>query len=624
MIEEARAKGAAEIIKAIPRLSVFVGPESKWKIDGDTPTIRIFLMFLRLIISARPVFVLSLIALSIVSSACEVANAWLLPAIIDKLSTSPDISQISREIFVWAILYGISLMAHRLIHSALFQMSSVYSSWLQDLWFFAALQHTVKLPLSFHAKNDSGALIAKLKRCSWSAQSLAYTLLGADLLISIPSFFSTFILVLTTSPELWWAFILPIPFYIGSTYYFEKQYRNVADFYYSLYEVVDQTSADVMRNLASVKLYGREQPEIDHIAHGQELIRRQDTKAILTYFKRRSSEELVESSSKIFLLLVCLSYVLSGSLRVGQITFLLSLQNIMFWPVSRVNSLFVSISKTITDLRPLLSVFAEKDTLADSIDAIDCAAPKIVSARNLGFSYEEGKPAVFSGLNLEISKGTTAIVGPSGAGKSTLSSLLTRGYDPTEGAILWDGVDLRKATAKSRQRHVSVVPQDAQLFNRTVKENIAFGCEAGEISDEEIIQAAKTANAHDFIEKLADGYNTVIGERGVLLSGGQKQRLAIARAIARKPALLIMDESTSNLDAESENAIKLALERIQVPMKVVIAHRLATVVNADKIVVLDGGKVTAVGRHHDLLESSELYKRLCELQFTAPESPPRN
>ncbi|MFN7134085.1 MAG: ATP-binding cassette domain-containing protein, partial [Myxococcales bacterium] len=208
------------------------------------------------------------------------------------------------------------------------------------------------------------------------------------------------------------------------------------------------------------------------------------------------------------------------------------------------------------------------------------------------------------------------VVGSSGAGKSTLASLLGRLYDPLEGRILLDGVPVNELDPSWLRRQIGVVSQEPILFSTSVAENIRYG--RVNATDEEVEAAAKAANAHDFVSKFPDGYRTLVGERGVQLSGGQKQRVAIARAVLKDPRILVLDEATSALDAESEHLVKEALDRLLVGRTtLVIAHRLSTVADADRVVVLDGGRIVQSGAHAELLRVEGLYKRLVERQFVA-------
>ena len=236
--------------------------------------------------------------------------------------------------------------------------------------------------------------------------------------------------------------------------------------------------------------------------------------------------------------------------------------------------------------------------------------------KNISFSYEDSDVKVLDDLNFSVKRGEIlALVGPSGGGKSTLADLIPRLYDPTDGQILIDGNNIKDITIESLRSKMGIVTQETFLFNTNIAENIAYGLT--DYPMEKIIEAAKTANAHNFINEMPQGYKTMIGERGVKLSGGQRQRLTIARALLKNPEIMIFDEATSALDNESEILVQEAIERLMLNRTtIVIAHRLSTIRNATNILVLDKGRIIQYGTHDKLIADEKgLYKKLYEMQF---------
>ncbi len=241
-----------------------------------------------------------------------------------------------------------------------------------------------------------------------------------------------------------------------------------------------------------------------------------------------------------------------------------------------------------------------------------------VEFEHVSFSY--GRKKVLNDINFRVEAGQTiALLGSTGSGKSTIISLVPRFYDPSEGRVLVDGTDVRKVTLHSLRSQIGIVMQDTTLFAGTIRENITFGNE--QASEEEIIRAARAAQAHEFIIQSAQGYDTRVGERGVTLSGGQRQRLAIARALLMDPRILILDDATASVDAETEHLIQLAFQNlVRGRTTFVIAHRLSTVRNADQIIVMDKGRIQAMGTHETLLTSSRLYVEIYNRQLKRQET----
>ena len=306
--------------------------------------------------------------------------------------------------------------------------------------------------------------------------------------------------------------------------------------------------------------------------------------------------------------------VINGNLTSGSlIAFLVYAVNISN-PVKRLGNVYGSIQRAVAAADRVFEVLDTLPEIEDAPDAIELPVVKgDVSFNQVSFEYRTGEAAL-KNLTIEVPAGQIlAIVGPSGAGKSTIANLLPRFYDPQAGAICIDGVDIRKITVRSLREQIAMVPQETILFNASIYENILYGrLDADKAS---VIEAAKAANAHDFIMQLPDGYETQIGERGSQLSGGQRQRIAIARAILKNPRILILDEATSALDAESERVVQDALDKLMVGRTTfVIAHRLSTIQRADKILVMEKGRLIECGCHTELLDAGGLYCKLYSLQ----------
>jgi len=290
-------------------------------------------------------------------------------------------------------------------------------------------------------------------------------------------------------------------------------------------------------------------------------------------------------------------------------------------PASRLGGISSTIQNALASAERIFEVIDIVPSVAEKPDARELS--KIsgrVEFNKVTFAYEAGQAPVLSDIDLMIQPGeVVALVGRSGAGKSSLVNLIPRFYDPQKGAVLVDGNDLLDVKLESLRSQLGMVPQETILFSGTIRENIAYA--RAEADQDTIESAARTANAHDFIMSLPEGYNTLVGERGVRLSGGERQRVAIARAILADPRILIFDEATSSLDAESERLVQEAMDNLMAGRTtLIIAHRLSTVQHADRIVVLDKGRIVEIGKHAELIEKGGLYSKLYEMQFKDEES----
>jgi subfamily B ATP-binding cassette protein MsbA len=328
---------------------------------------------------------------------------------------------------------------------------------------------------------------------------------------------------------------------------------------------------------------------------------------------------IINSAMNVAILLFAANELIAGQLSTTGFFLYLYVGRSILDPLTNLARTLKTIQTTAATSERVQELFGEISTIKSGNARKQDITDKIVF-QNVHFNY--GQSDVLEDVNLEIERGQmVALVGQSGAGKSTITDLVLRFYDPQKGKITLDGLDLRSLDLAEYRRMIGVVSQDSILFNASVSENIAYPDPVPDLG--RVGEAARVANASEFIQNLSRGYETLVGDRGVLLSGGQKQRITIARAVYHKPKILVLDEATSALDTESERLVQEALDKIvEGTTAIVIAHRLSTIVHADKIVVMERGRILDQGSHQELLSRSSVYRRLCELQFGASALPP--
>ena len=412
--------------------------------------------------------------------------------------------------------------------------------------------------------------------------------------------------------------IAPIIAFLTSN--FSRRLRKLADVSLEGNKRLSDTAQETISNQVIVKAYGSEQREKKRFMDVASLIARANLRSAGISALSPPSIELVGMVAVVVLFFFGLQEINAARLDPSQFfTFIFFLFR-SYDPMRKISRQHNEITKAFAAAKDVWGILDQDETLPEKDNAVELEPLKTsIRVENVSFSYRNNKRSILKNIDLEVNKGeTVALVGESGGGKSSLTRLIQRLYDPKEGAILWDGVDLRDATIKSLREQMALVTQETVLFNDTIKENIAYGKPGA--TEAEIAEAARIALADEFIAQLPNGYDTLVGERGVLLSGGQRQRIAIARAVLMDAHVLILDEATSALDTESESIVQQALANLMRDRtSIVIAHRLSTVRKANKIVVMEKGRILETGTHEELLAMSGTYKKLYELQFADEE-----
>lgn len=401
---------------------------------------------------------------------------------------------------------------------------------------------------------------------------------------------------------------------------FSKALRNLANESLEGSKMLTDIAQETLANQVIVKSYRAEKREAGRFAQIAKSIANANLRSTRIASLSPQVIEFVGVISFVILLFFGQREVLANRLDATSFLVFIIVLFSSYDPMRKLSRLHNALEQALAAARHVWEVMDENDALPEKSNAVELKPLSgQIELKNVSFNYANDEKKILHDVSLEVPKGSmVALVGESGGGKSSLIKLVQRLYDVTEGSILWDGTDLRDAKVESLKKQIALVTQETVLFNDTIRYNISYG--NPDASDIEIIEAAKIAFAHDFIRELPNGYDTIVGERGVFLSGGQRQRIAIARAVLTNAHVLILDEATSALDTESEKFVQKALANLmQNRTSIVIAHRLSTIRKADKIVVMERGKIIQTGTHAELLEMGGVYKKLYELQFAEEE-----
>ena len=556
----------------------------------------------------------------------KVANVGvplLLKELIDNMTPQPTVAQAVLVVPI-ALLVAYGLL--RLSVSAFTELRElVFAEATQGAAKRIALEtfeHLHRLSLRFHLERQTGGMSRDIERGVRGIESLiAYSLYSI-----VPTLIEV-VLVLTILGlkfDKWYTIITLIA--LAAYIYFtvtitewRTQFRKQVNEFDSN---AHSRAIDSLLNYETVKYFGNEAFEAKRYDDNLDKLRKARIKAQNSLSALNIGQQLIIAVALVGMLWRATQGVVDGRMTLGDLVMINAFMIQLYIPLNFLGVIYREIKQSLTDLERMFELLEKQREVADlpSAQALQLTQPPEVRFESVFFAYEPDRP-ILHGISLTIPAGkTVAVVGPSGSGKSTLARLLFRFYDAQEGSIRIDGQDIKLLTQDSVRRAIGIVPQDTVLFNDTVYYNIAYGQTAA--SKEQVEEAAKSARIHDFIASTPQGYETMVGERGLKLSGGEKQRVAIARTLLKNPSILIFDEATSALDSTNERAIQAELrDAAHNKTTLVIAHRLSTVVDAHEIIVLDQGHVIERGTHAQLLAAQGRYAHMWSLQQSQDESP---
>ncbi|MGE5678091.1 MAG: ABC transporter ATP-binding protein [Pseudomonadota bacterium] len=478
--------------------------------------------------------------------------------------------------------------------------------------------HLQKLSFSYYDNNKTGQLMSRIVNDLFDISELAHH--GPEeIFISLIKIIGSFVILLGINVKLTLVTFAFIPFMTGFAYFYNNKMRSV---FKRNRQKIAEINAQIEDSIAGVRVvqsFSNEKVEQEKFIQGNDGF--YETKKESYFYMGRffSGIRLFDGIIYIVAVIAGAYFIKLGSVATSDLVAYLLYINTLLVPIRSLIDFTEQFQKGMTGFERFLEIMDTEPEIKDREDSVELGQVKgRVEFSEVSFKYDEGDQ-VLKNINLELEPGeTVALVGPSGGGKSTICSLIPRFYEVSEGSIKIDGMDIRDIKLESLRRNIGIVQQDVYLFAGTILENIRYGKPGA--TSKEVIEAAKKANAHDFILGLEKGYDTYVGERGVKLSGGQKQRISIARAFLKNPPILILDEATSSLDNQSEKVVQQSLESLSDNRTTfVIAHRLSTIKRAKTILVLTGNGIEEKGSHQELLNSNGVYASLYNAQFEDEE-----
>ncbi len=482
-----------------------------------------------------------------------------------------------------------------------------------------SFQNFLSLDTEYHGKVNTGEVIGALDRGGTAVFVVLYEIFGQNLLPPMLVLVGVLIALLSRNAWITAIVFLPLPAYAIAVGRLSGRMHRLEYLISHSFERVTKESYDVASNVRVVKKFAREQQESQMQRDLLVRARRRHYQGERLWALIENVQTLFSTAGRVGVIALGGFLVITHRCTVGDYVLYIALQDMVYGPISQLSIILPKLRRNLSRAERMFEILEQGRKICDAPDAKELQGPnRSIQFCNMSFKYANAEHWTLRDVSFTVPAGATvALIGPSGSGKSTLVNLLQRLYDPQVGTVLIDGEDIRNVTQKSLREQIAVVPQEVELFSRTIRDNIGYGSDS--ITKLEVESAARMAHAHEFILRCDAEYDTPVGERGMRLSGGERQRLGIARAVARDPKILILDEATSHLDNESERLIQLAMEKItQGRTCFIIAHRLSTVRKADLVVVFANNTIEAVGTHDVLWKTSPTYRKLHGLHVAEP------